>query len=275
MSDFTPSAEEVDLCDSISIARYGETIQRKLTGFTDEALKNVLERDTSEIGALLQGITQQIQALPLSAVQTRGLFGAFRKLWQQEDLAKRYKEVSRNLERSQKELEGWRMKLLVDLRMLDAMYARLMDYHGELVVCIHAGEKKLEEFRTNELMWLKRRAVATDAETDVLLYNEAETRCESFSNRISDLVLTKTISAQLASQIQLVTEVNRQLTATILSGVCDQIAAWQLNVATGLAGHEDQANLRAYDSQLLDALTEALVAERKGARLKLEMAEGD
>lgn len=265
-------ASHIDLTDSLSITRYGEKVQRQITSLTDETLHSVLRRDTREIGILLQDATRQIQALTSATPTTRrGLLGFLRSPWHSTNLSADYAKVSKTIERNKRELDGWRMKLLVDLKTLDQMYTQLVGYHSKLVARIHAGERKLASFRTNELSWLRQQAVSTGSEEDALLYNDAANKCDHFANRLHDLALTKAISVQLASQIQLVISVNRQLTATILSSVVNAIAAWQLNVTAALASQEGLETFRRYSAQLLDSLAAASAAEKKGGQLKSEV----
>lgn len=263
---------KIDLTDNLKIARYGETAQRKITSLTDEALQSALERDTRVIGILIQDAIRQIRALTSSHSAGHKLFGFLRSPRRPTDPSQDYIRVSQTLERNRRELEGWRLKLLADLKTLDNMYERLIDRHRKLIAYIRAGEKKLASFRANELNLLRQRAISTSTEEDALLYSDANAKCRSFENRLHDLALTKTVSIQIASQIQLVSNVDRQLTSAILSSTVNAIAAWQLHVASSIENQVGINSLQTYSTQLLESLEAASLVESKNAKLKLEAA---
>lgn len=265
---------QIDLRDSLSLLRYGESAQRKLTGFTDGALKSVLGRDLSEISDLLQNMVQQIQNLTTVTVPNR-LFGAFRPGGQQNSLRAQYTEVSKALDRNRRELDGWRLKLLVDIKTLDTLYNQLVDYHKELAMYIQAGQQKLVQAQTDELTQLQQRVDLTGDQTDILALNDFGAKCDTFSGRLHDLAQTKMISLQTATQIQLVQNVNRRVVLQIQSSISNAVAAWQQGVAIALTAERSQQALSLHNRELISTLNNALATQRESDQLKSAAVSGE
>lgn len=227
-------AKQIDLHNSEIITRYGEAAQRKLETFTDGALQGVAGRDVDEIGTLLSKMSVSIKNFN---DQTDSKFlNVFRSVKKKaEELRVQYDDTSNTLERIKKELLGQRTTLLVDIKMLDAMYAQNLEYYKELTMYILAGKHKLEEVRQGELEELRVTAESTGSQEDAFAYRDLADQCESFELQVHDLELTRAVCLQTAPQIRLVQKTDEQLARKIQSSINNTIPIWKQKIAIALA----------------------------------------
>ncbi len=224
-------ASKIDLHNSALIARYGESARKKATGFADEALKGVSGRDVGEIGKLLSQLTVQVkQCDPDSSA---GIFKNIKK--KTEELKVRYGKVSTTVDGIAKELEGQRLKLLVDIDKLDKMYDENLDYFKELTMYILAGKQKLEETKNGELEELRKNAEATGSQEDAWAYRDLNERVNQFEKQLYDMELTRTTCMQLAPQIRMVQQNDQEMARSLYTSATDTISLWKRRISLALA----------------------------------------
>lgn len=224
---------KIDLHDSAVVSRYGESARTKATGFADEALKTVTGRDTGEIGKLLSQLTVQVKKCdPGETGGFKLIKNAKRKI---EEIKVQYGKVSSSVDSIAKELEGQRMKLLVDIEGLDRMYEENLEYYKELSMYIMAGKKKLEEARNGELVELKRKAEETGSQEDAWAYQDFKERIAQFEKQIYDMELTRTTCMQMAPQIRMVQKNDQDMARSLYTSSTDTISLWKRRIALALA----------------------------------------
>ena len=226
-------AQKIDLHDAAVVSRYGESARTKATGFADEALKTVTGRDTGEIGKLLSQLTVQVKKCdPGEPGGFKLIKSAKRKL---EEIKVQYGKVSNAVDSIAKELEGQRMKLLVDIEGLDKMYDENLEYYKELTMYILAGKKKLEEAKSGELEELRRKAEETGAQEDAWAYQDFKERIAQFEKQIYDMELTRTTCMQMAPQIRMVQKNDQDMARSLYTSSTDTISLWKRRIALALA----------------------------------------
>lgn len=226
-------AQKIDLHDAAVVSRYGESARTKATGFADEALKTVTGRDTGEIGKLLSQLTVQVKKCdPGEPGGFKLIKSAKRKL---EEIKVQYGRVSNAVDSIAKELEGQRMKLLVDIEGLDKMYDENLEYYKELTMYILAGKKKLEEAKSGELEELRRKAEETGAQEDAWAYQDFKERIAQFEKQIYDMELTRTTCMQMAPQIRMVQKNDQDMARSLYTSSTDTISLWKRRIALALA----------------------------------------
>lgn len=247
---------QIDLHDSTSIISYGNSQQKKLKNFTGDTLKNVAGRSLEEIGVLLLSMMDQVRSLD-NVLPKSKILQVVRPGLTPATLRAKYDKTAKELERLQKQLEGWYMTLLVDIETLRELYQQVLVCHKELSTKILAGKQKLQQVRTGDLAALQQKATATRTPEDALFYNDLKQKCENFEKRLHDLELTKTLYAQTALQIQLAIDTDEQLTIQIQSGIAHAIAIWQQNVTIAISQFETVA-LNESNAELVSAISKVL-----------------
>ncbi|MCR5236662.1 MAG: toxic anion resistance protein [Lachnospiraceae bacterium] len=226
-------AEKIDLHDAAVVSRYGESARTKATGFADEALKTVTGRDTGEIGKLLSQLTVQVKKCdPGEPGGFKLMKTAKRKI---EEIKVQYGKVSNAVDSIAKELEGQRMKLLVDIEGLDKMYDENLEYYKELTMYILAGKRKLEEAKSGELEELRKKAEETGTQEDAWAYQDFKERIAQFEKQIYDMELTRTTCMQMAPQIRMVQKNDQDMARSLYTSSTDTISLWKRRIALALA----------------------------------------
>ncbi len=255
-------AAKIDLHDSAVVSRYGESARTKATGFADEALKSVTGRDTGEIGKLLSQLTVQVKKCdPGEPGGFKLMKSARRKI---EEIKVQYGKVSNAVDSIAKELEGQRMKLLVDIEGLDKMYDENLEYYKELSMYIIAGKQKLEEAKNGELVELKKRAEETGTQEDAWAYQDFKEKIAQFEKQIYDMELTRTTCMQMAPQIRMVQKNDQDMARSLYTSSTDTISLWKRRIALALAmensrqATEMQKSVSDLTNQMLQEQSEAL-----------------
>ncbi len=262
-------AEKIDLHNSALVSRYGESARKKATGFADEALKGVTGKDVGEIGKLLSELTVQVKNCdPDSQSGGFKLFNNIKK--KGEELRVRYGKVSTTVDGIAKELEGQRMKLLVDIDKLDKMYDENLEYYKELTMYILAGKQKLEEVRNGELIELKKKAEETGTQEDAWAYRDLNERANQFEKQIYDMELTRTTCMQLAPQIRMVQQNDQEMARSLYTSSTDTISLWKKRVSLALAMENSRQAIEMQRS--VSDLTNKMLKEQSAA-LKINAIE--
>ena len=261
-------AATIDLHDSAVVSRYGESARTKATGFADEALKTVTGRDTGEIGKLLSQLTVQVKKCdPGEPGGFKLLKSAKRKV---EEIKVQYGKVSTAVDSIARELEGQRMKLLVDIEGLDRMYDENLEYYKELTMYIIAGKKRLEEAKTGELAELKKKAEESGTQEDAWAYQDFKERIAQFEKQIYDMELTRTTCMQMAPQIRMVQKNDQDMARSLYTSSTDTISLWKRRIALALAIENSR---QATDMQrAVSDLTNQMLKEQSAA-LKMNAVE--
>jgi uncharacterized protein YaaN involved in tellurite resistance len=236
-------AGKINLRDSGIILQYGASAQKKMTGFSENALTNVRSKDLGEVGGMLSGLVAQLKSFDVSEKEKKGLFGIFKRTANKLTVMKaQYTAVENNVGEIVIALEKHQITLLKDIAMLDKMYQQNVIYFKEITMYVLAGKKKLAEVENTELPALREKAQASGLPEDAQAANDLANLCDRFSKKLHDRELTRTISIQMAPQIRLIQNNDIVMSEKIQSTLVNTIPLWksQMVLALGLA-HSQQA----------------------------------
>ena len=235
-------SKKIDLSDSNMILQYGAAAQRNVAGFSENALSSVRTKDLGEIGKSLSDLVVELKGFGQEE-DKKGLFGFLKKSGSRiETMKAQYAKVETNVDRISRELEQHQVALMKDVAMFDQMYELNLKYYKELTMYILAGQKKLEEVRTQELPALKAKAEQSGAQEDAQAYNDRVQMCERFEKKLHDLELTRMISVQMGPQTRLLQNNDTLMVEKIQSSLVNTIPLWksQMVLALGME-HSRQA----------------------------------
>ena len=127
--------------------------------------------------------------------------------------------------------------------MLDKLYDENLTYFKELSMYIAAGEKKLDEVRSTELVKLQDIAEKSGLPEDAQAAKDLTEKCERFEKKSTDLKLTRTISLQNGPQIRLIQNADMMMSDKIQSTINNTIPLWknQMVLALGVSHAEEAA----------------------------------
>ena len=241
VNDFS---KKIDITESSTILEYGSAAQKKVSDFSDSALKNVKTKDLGEIGTLLSDLVVELKTTESDKKEDRGFFGKMFKKGQ-DSVVKykaRYDKASANVDKIAAVLEDHQITLLKDIALLDQLYERNAQNTKELSMYILAGKKKLQEVRENDLPALVKRAQESGLPEDSQAANDLAQACDRFEKKLYDLELTRQISVQMAPQIRLIQNNDTLMTQKIQSTLVNTIPLWknQIVLALGIS-HSKEA----------------------------------
>lgn len=249
-------AKKIDINDSNMVLQYGSASQKKIANFSESALQSVRTKDLGEVGELVVGLVNQLKGFSVEE-EEKGFLGLFKKPSNKiSSLKTKYDKAEVNVDKICEVLEEHQIKLMKDIATLDKMYDLNLVYFKELTMYIHAGKKKLEEVRANELVKLTEKAKLSGLPEDAQAANDFAAKCNSFEKKLHDLELTRMISIQMAPQIRLVQNNDSMMTEKIQSTLVNTIPLWksQMVLALGIAHSRDAIRAQREVTDMTNAL---------------------
>ena len=234
-------SKKIDIMETNTILQYGSAAQKKVTDFSDSALKNVRTQDLGEVGDLLSNLVTELKTTDQK--EEKGILGLFKKGGDKvEQLKARYDKAEANVDKIAAVLEDHQIVLLKDIALLDQLYERNAQNTKELSMYIIAGKKKLEEVRSTELPALVEKAKLSGLPEDSQAANDLSQACDRFEKKLYDLELTRQVSIQMAPQIRLIQNNDTLMTEKIQSTIVNTIPLWknQIVLAMGI-NHSKEA----------------------------------
>ncbi|MBR3128484.1 MAG: toxic anion resistance protein [Solobacterium sp.] len=240
VNDFS---EKIDIMESNVILQYGSAAQKKVTDFSDNALKNVRTKDLGEIGGLLSNLVTELKGFNANEEEKKGIFGLFKKGTDKAAaFMARYDKAEANVDKIAALLEEHQITLLKDIALLDQLYERNAQNTKELTMYIIAGRKKLAQVRNEEVPKLIEKARQSGLPEDTQAANDLAQACDRFEKKLYDLELTRQVSIQMAPQIRLIQNNDTLMTEKIQSTLVNTIPLWKNQIVLALGiNHSKEA----------------------------------
>ncbi|MCR5299701.1 MAG: toxic anion resistance protein, partial [Erysipelotrichaceae bacterium] len=238
-------SKKIDITDTTTILQYGANAQTKVADFSENALKNVKTQDLGDIGGLMTDLVGQLKGFEINKEDN-----FFEKLFKKgankaTAMKAKYDDAEKNVEKIAKVLEGHQITLLKDIALLDQLYEKNLVNFKEISMYILAGQKKLEEVKTKDLVALQEKAKATGLPEDAQAVNDLNNAINRFEKKLHDLELTRMVSLQMAPQIRLVQNNDTLMTEKIQSVLVNTIPLWKSQMLIALGLHHSQEAIKA------------------------------
>ena len=238
-------SKKIDITDTTTILQYGANAQTKVADFSENALKNVKTQDLGDIGNLMTDLVGQLKGFEVSKEDN-----FFEKLFKKgankaTAMKAKYDDAEKNVEKIAKVLEGHQITLLKDIALLDQLYEKNLVNFKEISMYILAGQKKLEEVKSKDLVALQEKAKATGLPEDAQAVNDLNNAINRFEKKLHDLELTRMVSLQMAPQIRLVQNNDTLMTEKIQSVLVNTIPLWKSQMLIALGLHHSQEAIKA------------------------------
>lgn len=229
-------SKKIDIQDANTILEYGSAAQKKISDFSDSALKNVRTKDLGEVGNMMTNLVKELKEFNVSPEEKKGgILGWFQKQGSKvQEYTIRYDNAEANVEKIARALEDHQIQLMKDIQLLDQLYDRNAQNTKELSMYIIAGRKHLQEVRKTKLPDLVAKAKASGLPEDAQAANDLSQACERFEKKIYDLELTRQIAIQMAPQIRLVQNNDTLMTEKIQSTLVNTIPLWKNQIVLAL-----------------------------------------
>lgn len=238
--------KEIDINDQTQVIQFGNTAQEKISKFSDSVLEKVRTKDAGETGELLSDLVAEIKSFD-KAVDASTKLNFFERIFSSakkkfDKLVAKYNKIENNISTIEKELDKDKLLMLKDISIYDNMYEKNLEYFKEVSLYIIAGEKKIEELKSKDLVELKEKAKKSGEQLDAQKVNDLENAINRLEKKIYDLKTTRVISLQMAPQIRLLQNNDAALVEKIQSSMTNTIPLWknQMVLALGI-NHSKEA----------------------------------
>lgn len=229
---------QIDMGDTNSIVSFGSTAQAELQEISQAMLADVRNKDVGPAGDSLRTIVTTIRGFSVSELDVRrdrswwekllGRAAPFAKFTAQ------FEEVQGQIDRITDDLLKHEHTLLKDIKSLDKLYEKTLDFYDELALYIAAGEEKLTELDSHDIPELEG-AVDAAPEGDKVMraqeLRDLRAARDDLERRVHDLKLTRQVTMQSLPSIRLVQENDKSLVTKINSTLVNTVPLWETQLA--------------------------------------------
>lgn len=229
---------ELDIRSTQSIIGFGSKAQAELQVISQEMLQDVKNKDVGPAGDALAQIVSTIRGFSVSELDVRRKASWWeRLLGRAAPFAKfvaRFETVQAQIDKITQTLLNHEHKLLTDIKALDKLYAKTLDFYRELGLYIAAGEAKLAQLDANDIPAAEA-AMQAAAENDKMLraqdLRDLRAARDDLERRVHDLKLTRQVTMQSLPSIRLVQENDKSLVTKINSTLVNTVPLWETQLA--------------------------------------------
>ena len=274
---------EIDMTDTNSIVQFGSGAQAELQEISQAMLADVKNKDVGPAGESLRDIVSTIRGFNLDELGVgRKQSWWDRLLGRAKPMAMfvaKFESVQGQIDKITEDLLEHEHVLLKDIKSLDKLYEKTLQFYDELAVYIAAGEEKLRILDETEI---PAKAAEVDAapETEQVMkaqeLRDLRAARDDLERRVHDLKLTRQVTMQSLPSIRLVQENDKSLVTKINSTLVNTVPLWETQLAQAVtiqrSGEAAKAVREANDltNELLQANAENLRSANKVIREEME-----
>jgi uncharacterized protein YaaN involved in tellurite resistance len=277
--------DELDLSNTQSIIEFGSAAQAELQQISQSMLADVRNKDLGPAGDSLRDIVTTIRGFSVSELDLRRKRSWWEKLTGAAapvaKFAARYEDVQGQIDRITDDLLQHEHRLLKDIKSLDVLYARTLEFYDELGLYIAAGEEKLDELDSVVIPAKAKDAEAAPEDRAVMAAQELRdlrAARDDLERRVHDLKLTRQVTMQSLPSIRLVQENDKSLVTKINSTLVNTVPLWETQLAQAVT-IQRSSEAAAAVREANDLTNELLTANAKNLResnraIRTEMERG-
>jgi len=229
---------EIDMGDTNSIISFGSAAQGELQQISQAMLTDVRNKDVGPAGDSLRDIVTTIRGFSVSELDVRRKPTFWeRLLGRAAPFAKftaKYETVQGQIDKITDSLLAHEHTLLKDIKSLDVLYDKTLNFYDELALYIAAGEAKLAELDATDIPE-KEAAVEAAPEDDKVIkaqeLRDLRAARDDLERRVHDLKLTRQVTMQSLPSIRLVQENDKSLVTKINSTLVNTVPLWETQLA--------------------------------------------
>ncbi|MBO6882284.1 MAG: toxic anion resistance protein [Marivita sp.] len=229
---------EIDMTDTQSIVSFGSNAQAELQEISQAMLADVRNKDVGPAGDSLRGIVSTIRGFSVSELDVRRERSWWEKLLgRAAPFAKftaQFEKVQAQIDKITDDLLKHEHTLLKDIKSLDLLYDKTLQFYDELALYIAAGEEKLQELDTTDIP-AKEAEVQAAPENDQVMkaqeLRDLRAARDDLERRVHDLKLTRQVTMQSLPSIRLVQENDKSLVTKINSTLVNTVPLWETQLA--------------------------------------------
>lgn len=230
--------DEIDMSSTQSIVSFGSAAQAELQVISQAMLADVRNKDVGPAGDSLRNIVTTIRGFSVSELDVRRKQSWWEKLiGRAAPFAKftaKFETVQGQIDKVTDDLLSHEHTLLKDIKSLDMLYEKTLDFYEELAFYIAAGTEKLAEL-DNKVIPKKATAVDKAKEDDQVMVaqelRDIRAARDDLERRVHDLKLTRQVTMQSLPSIRLVQENDKSLVTKINSTLVNTVPLWETQLA--------------------------------------------
>ena len=264
--------DEIDMSNTNSIVSFGSGAQAELQQISQAMLADVRNKDVGPAGDSLRSIVTTIRGFSVSELDVRRKRTWWEKLLGKAapfaDFTAKFEKVQNQIDRVTDELLGHEHTLLKDIKSLDMLYEKTLDFYDELALYIAAGEEKLRVL-DEEIIPAKAAEVDAADENDQVMkaqeLRDLRAARDDLERRVHDLKLTRQVTMQSLPSIRLVQENDKSLVTKINSTLVNTVPLWETQLAQAVT-IQRSAEAAAAVREANDLTNELLTSNAKNLR---------
>jgi uncharacterized protein YaaN involved in tellurite resistance len=264
--------DEIDIGNTQSIIAFGSAAQSELQVISQEMLQGVRNKDVGPAGDGLRSIVTTIRGFSVSELDMRRQRSWWEKLLGRAAPAAkfmaRYEDVQGQIDKITDNLLGHEHTLLKDIKSLDMLYEKTLDFYDELALYIAAGEAKLKELDEAVIPAKEKEVEAAPEDEGVIKAQELRdlrAARDDLERRVHDLKLTRQVTMQSLPSIRLVQENDKSLVTKINSTLVNTVPLWETQLAQAVT-IQRSADAAAAVKEATDLTNELLKANAANLR---------
>ena len=242
MEEIERRVSELDMENPQSIVKFGASAQARLNSISDEMLEGVRNKDTGPVGKTLREMVTTLRGFEIEEIEP-----GRRPTWWERVFSRsrpiatfvaRYETVRGQIDDITDRMLGHETVLLKDLKMLEKLYERSLEFFHELGLYIAAGEIKLGKLDETEIPAVRKAADGAEGDEAMLAsqrLRDLSAARDELERRVHDLRLTRQVTMQSLPSIRMVQENDKSLVVKINSTIANTLPLWRNQLAQGVA----------------------------------------
>ncbi|MFN4156537.1 MAG: toxic anion resistance protein [Paracoccaceae bacterium] len=229
---------ELDMGNTQSIISFGSKAQAELQVISQEMLADVKNKDAGPAGDSLRKIVTTIRGFGASELDLRRDRSWWEKLTGRAapfaNFVAKYETVQGQIDKVTEDLLRHEHTLLKDIRSLDMLYEKTLNFYDELALYIAAGEAKLADLDATTIPAKEAEVAAAPENDQVKIAQELRdmrAARDDLERRVHDLKLTRQVTMQSLPSIRLVQENDKSLVTKINSTLVNTVPLWETQLA--------------------------------------------
>lgn len=238
---------ELDMDDTQSIIRFGSAAQSELQVISQEMLAGVRNKDVGPAGNSLRDMVTSIRGFSIDELDpNRKLSWWERLMGKAKPMAAfmaKYEDVQGQIDNITDELLSHETILLKDIKSLDRLYEKTLDFYDELALYIAAGEEKTRLLDEVDIPAMEETLANAPEDDGVIVAQELRdlrAARDDLERRVHDLKLTRQVTMQSLPSIRLVQENDKSLVTKINSTLVNTVPLWETQLAQAVTIHRSR-----------------------------------
>lgn len=264
--------DQIDMTESNSIITFGSAAQAELQVISQAMLADVRNKDVGPAGDSLRDMVSAIRGFSVSELDVRRKPSLWERLIGKAapfaQFTARYEGVQDQIDKITDDLLSHEHTLLKDIKSLDLLYGKTLEFYDELGLYIAAGQEKIGQL-DRVIIPTKEAKLKTFAESDQVMIaqelRDMRAARDDLERRVHDLKLTRQVTMQSLPSIRLVQENDKSLVTKINSTLVNTVPLWETQLAQAVT-IQRSAEAAAAVRQANDLTNELLTANAANLR---------